>query len=124
MKFATKLMVVPFVKTIENPQDSKVNELDDEMTNILSSKMSLDEKIKTYNQTLYKFETHYNPDSSMGISHCVSVAGEYGQDFSLEPCTQNKYGSKSQKSKVSKFFLRTLYFRILERSKILKYNVR
>jgi hypothetical protein len=55
MKFATKMMLVPYAKSIEKPIDSKVSELDSQMTGILKTDNSYDDKIKLYNQTLAKF---------------------------------------------------------------------
>lgn len=72
MKHATKLMVVPYVKPFENPVESKVLELDNEMSSIINdSKLNFDDKVKLYNQTLAKFISNYDPNS-FGISNVMS----------------------------------------------------
>lgn len=72
MKHATKLMVVPYVKPLENPVESKVLELDNEMSSIINdSKLNFDDKVKLYNQTLAKFISNYDPNS-FGISNVMS----------------------------------------------------
>ena len=56
MKYAHKLMVVPYVPRIENPAETQIFTLDEEMESILSDKTkSIDDKIKLYNQTLSKY---------------------------------------------------------------------
>lgn len=55
-------MVVPYVKPIERTTDSKVQELDAQMTAILSNpKFSINEKVTMYNQLLAKFQTFFDP---------------------------------------------------------------
>jgi len=74
MKYATKYMVVPYNKdhtedltggavSFEAPQDAQINNLDREMTSILTKKLRLDEKIKLYGQTLARFAAVYHPDT-------------------------------------------------------------
>lgn len=68
MKFATKYMVVPFTQTggvmnIENPEEAQINKLDQDMSNILAQKISLDEKLKLYTQTLARFASVYQPNT-------------------------------------------------------------
>jgi hypothetical protein len=56
MKFAEKLMVVPFVKKIEDPIDEHLLNLDDEISRILNNKkLSASEKTKKYNHHLSRF---------------------------------------------------------------------
>jgi hypothetical protein len=65
MIHAKKMMLVPYVETIQNPEEQKINELDAEMTNILHNKnLKLDEKISLYNTVLAKFLTLYKHASS------------------------------------------------------------
>ena len=53
MKYANKLMVVPYVPRLENPQETKLFDLDDEMESILFDKTkSTCDKVKLYHQTL------------------------------------------------------------------------
>lgn len=55
MKFATKYSVVPYQKPIVDTVDYQITTLDQEMSSILDSRISLDEKVKLYGQTLAKF---------------------------------------------------------------------
>ena len=56
MKYATKLMVVPYVPRLENPQETQIFDLDKEMESILSdSSKSPCDKIKLFNQILMKY---------------------------------------------------------------------
>ena len=56
MKFANKLMVVPYVPSIENPNETHIYDLDKEMELILHDKTkTIDEKVKLYNQQLSKY---------------------------------------------------------------------
>ena len=56
MKFATKLMVVPYVNKLEDPVDKYLFDLDIEMSEILERKdISIEEKLSLYNQALQKF---------------------------------------------------------------------
>lgn len=56
MKFATKLMVVPFVNRLEDPTERYLNNLDDELSSILKRHdLGNYEKLQMYNQVLSKF---------------------------------------------------------------------
>ena len=62
MKYAKKLMVVPFVKKLENPSEKHLETLDTEMSEILhNTGLNADEKIKLYNTTLSRFSVNYDP---------------------------------------------------------------
>jgi hypothetical protein len=61
MQFASKFMLVPFVKPIEDPEQSYLSSLDQEMTAILNSKLKQDEKITLYGKALSKFISINNP---------------------------------------------------------------
>jgi hypothetical protein len=63
MKYATKYLVVPYTKSLDNPLDAKINSLDQDMSDILARKINLDEKVKLYGQALNRFATLYNPES-------------------------------------------------------------
>ena len=68
MKYAKKMMVIPFVKKLENPSEKFLENLDTEMTTILhTNNISVDEKIKLYNATLNRFKVNY--DSSAIGTH-------------------------------------------------------
>ena len=56
MKYANKLMVVPYVPRLENPSETQIFSLDNEMELILHDKnKNVDEKVKMYNQILSKY---------------------------------------------------------------------
>ena len=64
MKYAKKLMVVPFVKKLENPSEKFLENLDSEMTKILyKTNLSVDEKVKLYHATLNRFKVNYEPNA-------------------------------------------------------------
>lgn len=63
MKYATKMMVVPFTKQIQKMEDTYVEGLDKEMIKILNSSIDIPTKIKLYNQTLSKFIKNYDPNT-------------------------------------------------------------
>ena len=100
MKYSTKLMVVPFVKTIEKPSDKYINNLDDEMSKILSkNELNIDEKLKLYNNALTKFKEKYDPEASDFSENSIKSL--------TEPITQmiekvNENTSKSINSSVEK----------------------
>jgi hypothetical protein len=64
MKFATKYSVVPYQSgsgtSIPDPDEYRINQLDNEMTNILSRKIGIDEKMQLYSQILLKFGNVYH----------------------------------------------------------------
>ena len=56
MKYANKLMVVPFVNKLQDPEEKYLTDLDNEMSSILKNdKYSIEEKVKNYNKVLSKF---------------------------------------------------------------------
>jgi hypothetical protein len=56
MKYATKLMVVPFVNRLEDPTEKYLNNLDEELSEILKRRdLAPDQKLKMYNTILGKF---------------------------------------------------------------------
>lgn len=61
MKYARKMMLVPYVSHVE---ETKLQELDHEMNDILNKKSKKDEKIKLYNHSLSKFLKQYDPKTS------------------------------------------------------------
>ena len=68
MKYAKRMMVIPFVKKLENPSEKFLENLETEMTTILhTNNISVDEKIKLYNATLNRFKVNY--DSSTIGTH-------------------------------------------------------
>jgi hypothetical protein len=64
MKYANKLMMVPYTKILDDPEQAKMVELDTNMSSILADKnLQLDEKIKLYNQTLAKYMSQFKSES-------------------------------------------------------------
>lgn len=64
MKYAKKMMLVPYVPPT-TPEETKLGELDNQMSGIIKNKsFTDDEKIKLYNQALNKFIQLYNPKTS------------------------------------------------------------
>ena len=56
MKYANKLMVVPYVPRLENPSETQIFSLDNEMQQVLHDKnQHVDQKVKMYNQILSKY---------------------------------------------------------------------
>jgi hypothetical protein len=56
MKFAKKMMLVPFSNPLQDPDEKFLIDLDDKMGTILREKnLSVDEKVKSYNQILTQF---------------------------------------------------------------------
>lgn len=69
MKFATKLMVVPYVNKLEDPVDKYLFGLDIEMSEILERKdISIEEKLSLYNQALQKF-MYKNTSKNIEVIH-------------------------------------------------------
>ena len=58
MKYAHKLMVVPYIPRIENPVEIQIFTLDQQMESVLNDRAkTIDDKIKLYNQILMKYNT-------------------------------------------------------------------
>ena len=55
------MMVVPYTHKVENQQHKYLNELDLEMSNILTNQaISIDDRAKLYDQALRKFSSKFN----------------------------------------------------------------
>jgi hypothetical protein len=68
-------MVVPYIKPIAKPSDSRVNELDGEMTAVLSNpQLSIEEKIREYSQALSRFQSHFDPHTYGESSTSLDMA--------------------------------------------------
>ncbi len=56
-------MLVPYVKTLGNPTEKYLEDLDTEMSRILNNKiLKTDDKIKMYSSALNRFKVNYDPD--------------------------------------------------------------
>jgi hypothetical protein len=96
-------MVVPYVKPIERPSDTKIQELDSQMSSILSNpKLNIHDKVMMYNQSLAKFQSHFDPDSYgespalMGLANTVEVLAENMEKMANDKAQVDK--SKLEKS--------------------------
>ena len=61
MKFANKLMIVPYNYSFEAPIKNYLSTLDQEMNEILNQKLPDDQKVKLYNSILVKYKSNYDP---------------------------------------------------------------
>lgn len=81
MNHSKKYIVVPFVKTIEKPNDTMVNSFDKNMSDIISdSQLSDDNKLKLYHQNLNKFLLKYDPES-YGVTPVLANLARVVMDF-------------------------------------------
>ena len=72
---------MPFVKTIEKPNDTMVNSFDKNMSDIISdSQLSDDNKLKLYHQNLNKFLLKYDPES-YGVTPVLANLARVVMDF-------------------------------------------
>ena len=60
MKFANKLMIVPYNYSYETPLKNYLSSLDAEMNEILNQKIPDDQKVKLYNSVLVKYKSNYD----------------------------------------------------------------
>lgn len=63
MKFANKLMIVPYNYSFEAPLKNYLSSLDQEMNDVLSKNIPDDQKLQLYNSILVKYKSNY--DSSV-----------------------------------------------------------
>ena len=78
MKYASKLMVVPYVPTIENPEETHVYTVDRDMEDILHNPniTNEDDKIKLYYQALLKYRNvldRYNMTNASSQNKSMEV---------------------------------------------------
>lgn len=80
MKYAKKMIVVPFIQaSIENPSEKYLVDLDNQMSKILTKNdSSIDDKIKLYAQTLIQFKQKYDPSSF----HTKDIVGNISSQMS------------------------------------------
>jgi hypothetical protein len=89
MNFSKKYIVVPYIKTIEKTNESMVNTLDKNMSDIITDKELNDvEKMKLYNQALNKLLIKYDPDTH-GVSSAISKLAQIVSDFVLKEQKEN-----------------------------------
>jgi hypothetical protein len=83
MIHSKKMVVVPYIPPIPDPEESKILELDNEMTQILQNKtISLDLKLQRYNMVLVKFLSLYKPNSML-----TSVYSQMHDQVQNQPTT-------------------------------------
>ena len=63
MKFANKLMIVPYNYSFEAPIKNFLSSLDQDMNDVLAKNIPDDQKLKLYNSILVKYKSNY--DSSV-----------------------------------------------------------
>jgi len=81
MNHSKKYIVVPYVKSIENPNDSLVNNYDQKMSEIINdSQLSDANKMKLYHQSLNKFLLKYDPET-YGVTPTLVKLAKVVQDF-------------------------------------------
>lgn len=81
MNHTKKYLVVPFVKTIESPNESMVNNLDQNMSEIIEDKdLTDDDRMKLYYNNLNKFLLKYDPETH-GISPSLTKLAKNVEDF-------------------------------------------
>jgi len=72
---------VPYIKSIQKPNDSMIHNLDQNMTDVISnSKMSDDTKMKVYHQNLNRFLLKYDPDT-YGVTPTLAKLAQIVIDF-------------------------------------------
>ncbi len=81
MKHTRKYMVVPYINPLEKPTESAIQDLDKNMTDVITDKnLSPDNKMKLYSQNLNRFLLKYDPDSygmTPTLSKLAQVVTEY-----------------------------------------------
>jgi hypothetical protein len=81
MNHTKKYLVVPFVKTIESPNESMVNNLDQNMSEIIEDKdLTDDDRMKLYYNNLNKFLLKYDPETH-GIPPSLTKLAKIVEDF-------------------------------------------
>jgi len=81
MNHTKKYLVVPFVKSIESPNESMVNNLDQNMSEIIEDKdLTDDNRMKLYYNTLNKFLLKYDPETH-GVSPSLTKLAKIVEDF-------------------------------------------
>lgn len=117
MTSVSKWMVVPFVKPIERPVDSKIQDLDGQMSTILvNPKLDIHDKIKMYAQQLAKFDTYFDQETNglQPIQPIVQTALE----------TLETLADKESVKKVSKAVKGTKKYVGKQISKLIKNNTK
>ena len=78
MKYAKKMIVVPFVQgAIQNASEAHVAYLDKEMSDILNSnKLNTDEKFKLYSQALAKFKNNFDTTALSTSQEISSISNK------------------------------------------------
>jgi hypothetical protein len=75
MNNVSKWIVVPYVKPIERPADARIVDLDNLMTSIMANpKLTIEEKVREYNQAIMRFETFFDPNTYGESSTMLNMA--------------------------------------------------
>ena len=82
MKYSKKFMLVPFIKTKDNPAEKYSEDLDSKMGDILTDKLlTPDEKVKLYNIALEKYKINYNNKPSSEESTSLNKISNHLESF-------------------------------------------
>jgi hypothetical protein len=101
MNFSKKYIVVPYIKTIEKTSESMVNNLDKNMSDIITDKeLNDDEKMKLYNQALNKLLIKYDPETH-GVSPAISKLAQIVSDFVLKEQKENQNLTTNNENKIN-----------------------
>jgi hypothetical protein len=97
--------VVPYTHKVENPQHQYLNNLDMEMSQILSStNIPVDDKMKLYDQTLRKFNTKYQQYSESNTNVIPQESAQVQIVNDLNNQAKKTQAKKSAKWQTKKFF--------------------
>ena len=94
MKYANKLMVVPFVNKLQDPEEKYLTDLDNEMSSILKNdKYSIEEKVKNYNKILSKFISK-NSTEDIKVDYGPKVEIIKTDDLHVQERSRLDYGQR------------------------------
>jgi hypothetical protein len=114
MKFATKFMVVPYAPKLENPAETQIFDLDEEMEKILFDKnKNISDKVKLYNQALMSYKNkldNYRERNYDKLSTVQNIGPVYNSIPNSQETFQNNYEEEikqkePEKIKVDESFL-------------------
>ena len=81
MKYTKKYLVVPYVNTLEKPAENEIQNLDKNMTDVITDKnLADDSKMKLYSQNLNRFLLKYDPNS-YGVTPTIAKLAQVVSDY-------------------------------------------
>ena len=108
------MMVVPYTHKVENPQHKYLNELDLEMSNILTNQaISIDDRAKLYDQALRKFNSKFNQYGQPSSNNITTLESTHLQVVNNQdkPIIKNKVKKNTNKWIKKKIFLDSFYYK-------------